>query len=407
MANIGIVTTWFERGAGYVSRAYKAVLEREHTVYIYARGGEGYAIGDPCWDGPEVTWGPWFGRSTAISMIHFSRWLRNRDIDLVLFNEQQDLRPVLATGALGYPTGAYVDYYTRESVADFLAYDLVICNTRRHHSVFAQHPGALYLPWGTDTRLFRPAALDRLVHPDRVTFFHSAGMGGVNLRKGTDLLVRAFAGVPGEARLVIHSQVGLERYGDQVARLIENDSRIEFIQGTVASPGLYHLGDVYVYPTRLEGIGLTICEALAAGLPVLTTDRPPMNEFVQDGVTGALLRVEREAVRADGYYWPEAQVDLPHLREVLQRYAADRGLVLRQKRAARAYALKERDWRVNAGGLDARIADALAGARPRRLPSTPLKLKWLFQHYREFCRAVVRSRRVELRGLRLRDQLLF
>ena len=310
MANIGIVTTWFERGAGYVSRAYKEVLEREHSVFVYARGGEGYAIGDPLWDGPEVTWGPWFGRSTAISMIHFTRWLRSRGIDFVLFNEQQDIEPVLATSRLGYPTGAYVDYYTRENAAEFLAYDLLVCNTRRHHSVFSQHPRAIYLPWGTDPLLFQPATPGRLVHPDRVTFFHSAGMGGINLRKGTDLLVRAFGRMRVPARLVIHSQAGLDHYGSEIASLIRNDSRIEFIHRTVGAPGLYHLGDVYVYPTRLEGIGSC-------------------------------------------------------------------------------------------------IADALSADKVRRQPSAVRRIHWVFQHYREFSRAVVRSRKVDLRGIRLRDQLLF
>ena len=39
--NIGIVTTWFERGAAYVSKQYKDSLEEcGHKVFIYSRGGE-------------------------------------------------------------------------------------------------------------------------------------------------------------------------------------------------------------------------------------------------------------------------------------------------------------------------------------------------------------------------------
>ena len=51
---IGIVTTWFERGAAYVSRAYRDALDSAFEVQIYARGGERCAPGDPRWDGPEV-----------------------------------------------------------------------------------------------------------------------------------------------------------------------------------------------------------------------------------------------------------------------------------------------------------------------------------------------------------------
>ena len=140
------------------------------------------------------------------------------------------------------------------------------------------------------TEYLLQALLRRLSGP--VRFFHSAGMGGVELRKGTDILVRAFQQVTGNAQLIIHSQVGLDRYAS-VASLIHNDPRIEFIEATVGAPGLYHLGDVYVYPSRLEGIGLTIAEALACGLPVITTDCAPMNEFVQKDFNGKLVSIER------------------------------------------------------------------------------------------------------------------
>jgi len=36
---VGIVTTWFERGAAYVSRAYREALQERFDVVIYARGG--------------------------------------------------------------------------------------------------------------------------------------------------------------------------------------------------------------------------------------------------------------------------------------------------------------------------------------------------------------------------------
>lgn len=56
--NIGIVTTWFERGAAYVSRQFEQVLEKDgHNVFILARGGEKYAKGDPKWDLDNVHWG--------------------------------------------------------------------------------------------------------------------------------------------------------------------------------------------------------------------------------------------------------------------------------------------------------------------------------------------------------------
>ena len=42
---------------------------------------------------------------------------------------------------------------------------------------------------------------------------------------------------------------------------------------------LYDEGDVCVQPSHWEGIGLQLLEAQASGLPLITTDASPMNEY--------------------------------------------------------------------------------------------------------------------------------
>lgn len=46
--------------------------------------------------------------------------------------------------------------------------------------------------------------------------------------------------------------------------------------------------DVFVAPRWLEGIGMAMLEALAAGQPVIAPDRPTMNEYVHEGRNGWL-----------------------------------------------------------------------------------------------------------------------
>jgi glycosyltransferase involved in cell wall biosynthesis len=232
----------------------------------------------------------------------------------------------------------------------------------------------IYIPWGTDVGLFKPINTTKLVNDSYVTFFHSAGMGGLNLRKGTDALVKAFDELPGNSRLVIHSQVRIDKYGKDVSDIIKNNKRIEFVCQTVTAPGLYHLGDVYVYPTRLEGIGLTICEALSCGLPVITTDSPPMNEFVSQDINGDLIEVEKYTVRSDGYYWPESHISQNNLTKILNKYANDVDLVLRQKHNARNYALKHCDWAKNSSELIHYIDKLNTNKRTSALTD---KLGWL------------------------------
>ena len=364
--NVGIITTWFERGAAIVSRAYRDTLVTQHQVYIYARGGEQQGKGDSKWDQEYVTWSelvlPQF--STYVDWQHFRQWIAHNQIKLLIFNEQISWDVILRCLRLPLVLGAYVDYYTHRTIPFFQLYDFLLCNTKRHYGLFRSHPQALYLPWGTDCTLFQPQP--SLSPPGTVTFFHSAGMGGIRLRKGTDLLVQAFQQVRGNARLVIHAQVGLATFAP-CAQLIQDDSRITFIEKTVPAPGLYHLGDVYVYPTRLEGIGLTIIEALACGLPVITTNAAPMNEFVLDGMTGKLVAVERRQERPDGYYWPEGICSIPALTAAMQFYVDNPAEISKQQQRARAHALEHLDWARNSQELGKVVAQFARLEKPRSL----------------------------------------
>jgi len=350
---IGIVTTWFERGAAYVSRQYRAALEDRHELRIYARGGEKSGRGDPRWDDPAVTWGrsvPTHG-NTAFHLGHFRSWLLREQPELVLFNEQHWWPPVLLCRDLGIRTAAYVDYYTEQTVPLFANYDLLLCHTRRHHSVFDWHPGAVYLPWGTEIELFVPSA-ETPVQPGVVTFFHSAGHNPH--RKGTDFVLEAFGRMERKARLVIHAQRPLS---EPLMRQVAEQS-VELRTGDVAAPGLYHLGDVYVYPTRLEGLGLTVPEALACGLPAIVPDCPPMSEHVPDSA-GCRVRIERYQPRGDGYYWPQCLVDVDALRAAMERYAERPAELEPLRRAARDHAERRLDWKLHARELPA-ILEAAA-----------------------------------------------
>ena len=60
-----------------------------------------------------------------------------------------------------------------------------------------------------------------------------------------------------------------------------DDSRI-FIQRVNLQDraDLYRQGDVAVQPSKLEGVGFNILEPVACGVPTITTDCEPMNEWV-------------------------------------------------------------------------------------------------------------------------------
>jgi 1,2-diacylglycerol 3-alpha-glucosyltransferase len=357
--NIGIVTTWFERGAAYVSRQYMEIIQETQSVFIYVRGGERFAQGNPEWDLPNVTWGKKVNmpRSVAnyIDKADLKRWLTRNNIDIVIFNEQQYWQPILLCNDLGIKTCAYIDYYTEETLPLFGLYDILLCNTRRHAEAFDWHKQAFYIPWGTQPDIFTPPA-NKVTTPNGVVrFFHSAGMDPI--RKGTDYVIQAFMlllkkGVK-NIFLILHLQTDLSTFYprlDKDVATLRGQGLLTIINKSVRRPGLYHLGDVYVYPSRLEGIGLSLSEALSCGLPAITTNHPPMNEFaLSEGCQ--LVKTDRLFARKDGYYWPQCTIDIKDLSEKMEYFAINIKKIEQFSKSARDYALEKLNWKTNASRL--------------------------------------------------------
>ncbi|MEL6110783.1 MAG: glycosyltransferase family 4 protein [Planctomycetota bacterium] len=352
-----------------VSRAYRSTLRASgHEVRIFARGGEMLGEGDPNWDGEDVTWcprrrnWPW----TSVRWRQFVSWVRDQHLDAVVFNEQNHW-PVVARACRELPSvalGTYVDFYTAQTVPYFKQYDFLLCNTQRHYSVFQDHPSCFYLPWGTDTDTFCPAETDE---SRPFTFFHSAGMSPD--RKGTEIVVRAFLQIEDpEARLLVHMQRELSGF-PALQQLCESDSRIEVRCETVGAPGLYHLGDVYVYPTVLEGIGLTIAEALACGLPTVTTDCGPMNEFVRHGDNGYLVPPMNYRGRGDGYYWAMSFCDASDVADSMRFYLDRSSQLQEMKDRARCFAVQNLQWAENSKSLADSIESVVQRVKNEARPS--------------------------------------
>jgi glycosyltransferase involved in cell wall biosynthesis len=176
--------------------------------------------------------------------------------------------------------------------------------------------------------------------------------GRVDRRKGALDLVDAFATLGGThpaARLVV-SGVGPD--SDAVAERVAAlglGPRVDLL-GPVAYdavPAVYHGGDVFVSPTYAEGFSNTILEAMASGLPVVSTRSVGVVDCLRDGDNGLLV----------------GPGDVPALAAALARALDDGALRARLARRALDEARATYSWPVVARQIVGEYA-RVRGARP-------------------------------------------
>ena len=141
--------------------------------------------------------------------------------------------------------------------------DRIVVPAKHGSESFDRDPGA-------SAKLFwNPYGVDLAHFPKRSTRHQGAPtvlmVGGWLHRKGVDILTAAMQQLP-DARLVHVGGLGDVPFPNN-PRMIHHDS----VDQTKLSP-FYQEADVFVLPSREDGLGMVILQALATGLPVVFSD---------------------------------------------------------------------------------------------------------------------------------------
>lgn len=153
------------------------------------------------------------------------------------------------------------------------------------------------IPFGVDLDRYTPPS-GKAPNPFRVIF-----VGNISLAKGAQYLLEAWRKLQWrDAELWLVGRVTPEF---PRARWVDLPN-VRFIPHTDSLAGLYQQADLFVFPSIQEGSALVTYEAMASGLPVITT--PNAGSVVRDGVDGFIVPIrdvdaltERmEKLRADG-----------------------------------------------------------------------------------------------------------
>lgn len=116
-------------------------------------------------------------------------------------------------------------------------------------------------------------------------------IGQFTNRKGFDILLQAWKSIDQESVLVIVGGGENEKdYFDFIARNDLKNVKIESYKPKKQLFDYYKAADLFVLPTREDIWGLVINEAMACGLPIITTDKCIAGlELISDGLNGFIV----------------------------------------------------------------------------------------------------------------------
>ena len=181
------------------------------------------------------------------------------------------------------PTGVINRMLREYQAADWIS---VLSSFAERTFLDAGVPGEklVRIPLGVDATMFHPVA-------GRDGPFRILYVGRLELCKGVQYLLQAFSRLKmADAELVLAGPVMpearplLEKYAGERVRVLGPVSRSEL-------PRIYQGADVLVFPTVYDAFGLVIIEAMACGIPVITTTHSGGPDVIDDGTDGFIIPI--------------------------------------------------------------------------------------------------------------------
>lgn len=112
-------------------------------------------------------------------------------------------------------------------------------------------------------------------------------------RKNHEVIVRALAKVQNpNVYYAICGKGPLREHLEQLANELGVGDRVKFLGFRKDIPELCNTADISAFPSRIEGLGLAGIEAMAAGVPLVSSNVHGILDYVIDGKTGYALNPE-------------------------------------------------------------------------------------------------------------------
>ncbi len=296
---IGIVSDWHNTGVPVQSKFLSKCLSKKHEVFIFAYNK--YFNDGADWGFKKLVF------TKQIKPWKVIDWIKKEGLGVVFFPDRLEDPEVLDwCKNSGVDTIMVINYETikKEEFDIYKKYTILMCPVKCTYDLLKKHGlrNIRFIRWAVDDEVFLPA---KALFKSLVRFIHNAGYGGADWRKNSLAVVEAFNAACKKDRnivLIFKSQRPINEYPQKMIDLVNDNGMIRVVDKDLPAKELielYRSCHVSILPSKWEGIGIPFIESLCLGLPVITVNAPPMNEWVKDGHNGLLARVEKWEVRRD------------------------------------------------------------------------------------------------------------
>lgn len=155
-----------------------------------------------------------------------------------------------------------------------------------------------YIPGvGVDIKKYQLRDFDRNRYRKKLGYsdddFVILSIGELNKNKNHEVVLKVISKLNNpNIKYMIAGQGELKDYLLRLSKKLNISNQLQLLGFRSDIAELNNSADLFIFPSKREGLGLAAIEAMAAGLPIITADVHGMRDYSEDGITGYKCRYD-------------------------------------------------------------------------------------------------------------------
>lgn len=165
------------------------------------------------------------------------------------------------------------------------------------------------IPHGIDPSVFQVEHDNTIIRKYGLDEFNMLCVGTIEPRKGQLLLIKSLPAILAEfpnTKLFLLGRTYTQYQSQYLTKLklqitrLNLEHKVVFLDDVPKNDliQLYMLSSLFVFPTEAEMAPLVLLEAMAAGLPIVLTNKPYLKEIIGNGEAGILVEREQKSIES-------------------------------------------------------------------------------------------------------------